>query len=174
MLSQPARFAREFYHDIALKPDVVVIVARAHAEVQGRTRPLGVDRQRYQQMSRAGMHWLFTARVDGELIGFLTYIVTTSLHYGPGWLEARHDAIYVEPAHRKGSIPLGLMGYAEASLKRAGVYVIYHGDRVAMMRGHALQRMGYKPIEIVYEKLLTDIEKEMGEAAARVDSSTPP
>jgi GNAT superfamily N-acetyltransferase len=118
-----------------------------------------------ERMDQAGVLKMFVARDAGECIGWLSFFVTPSLHYGPTWKQAQHDVFYVMPEFRHGWVWFGLFRYAERELAKMGVRIIYVGDTARRPMGKIYKRMGYELAETYYSKLLN--EKATDEVARR-------
>lgn len=96
-----------------------------------------------------------TARLDGELVGYQVYIITPHLHYKSS-ITAMSDILYLAPEHRLGRLGLKLMQHAESELKARNVQRVIQNVKLSNDWGRILERMGYKPFERIYAKLLGD------------------
>jgi hypothetical protein len=133
----------------------LALLDRLHAEHTNGGRPRGYDFDAYLRLERAGGYKVWGARADGEAIAFLSYIIKHNPHYGPDWKSALHDMWYVEPEYRSSIVTSRLWKTAEADLRAMGVKSILH-SLGAKYSNHnaALETLGYKHIETVYEKVL--------------------
>lgn len=117
------------YPDIALKPDY----------------------QRYIAAEGLGTLRIFTARVDGALVGYAVYFVTPALHYCDS-IQAHQDILFVHPDYRRSTVGLRLIRHADESLGREGVQVIYQHSKAAHSIGRVLERQGYELVDEIYAK----------------------
>lgn len=117
------------YPDIALKPDY----------------------QRYIGAEGLGTLRIFTARVDGALVGYAVYFVTPALHYCDS-IQAHQDILFVHPDYRRSTVGLRLIRHADESLGREGVQVIYQHSKAAHSIGRVLERQGYELVDEIYAK----------------------
>lgn len=107
----------------------------------------------YAELDRAGMLRFFTARQDGELIGYFLLIVSRSLHY-KDHLFANNDILFLHPDHRKGTAGLRLIRFAEQSLRDEGVSLMNVNTKIHAPFDVIMQRMGFNLIERIYSKYL--------------------
>lgn len=114
--------------------------------------PLDPDYGRYARMEAAGVLRIFTARLDGSLIGYAIFAVDRSAHYH-GSLQACQDILYVHPMNR-GGLGLRLIRYCDRALKAEGVDVVRHHVKVAHNFGRMLEREGYELEDVIYVKRL--------------------
>jgi ribosomal protein S18 acetylase RimI-like enzyme len=127
---------------------------RLHEEHVGAMRPDQFDYDMYRKCEKAGAFRAWGVRDAGRLIGFMSFWVRSNPHYGRDWLMALLDLQYVMPEYRHGFIPLKMWTTAEKYLKESGIKAIYHAKNVKHNHDKVLERLGYKPLEIVYEKNL--------------------
>ena len=130
----------EHWQEIALDKDVIA---------------LDPDFDRYVAMDLAGILLTHTVRVDGILVGYFISLVLPALHYRRS-LQAFTDIYYLAKAARRGHLAQRFFQYVAADLKRRGV------QKQSIMRklhtdpriGLLWERLGYRPIEVHYSKLL--------------------
>lgn len=113
--------------------------------------PLNPNPEFYGAMETAGMLFLYTARVHGELAGYGIYIVRPHPHSQES-VQAYQDAIYVSPEYRRNGIGRGLIVYADRELAREGAQVVYQHVKKAHDFGRLLESMGYEYVEKIYAK----------------------
>jgi len=114
---------------------------------------LDPDWERYRILADNHVLSVATARVDGILIGYQIYMVMAHLHYKQS-LTAMSDVLYLAPEYRQGTAGIRLMKCAEEELNRLGVQRIIQNVKLTADWGVILERMGYKPFERIYTKLL--------------------
>ncbi len=78
----------------------------------------------YLRMERSGFASIVAATVDGELVGFITVIVTPNPHYSGGKL-AVSESFFVGKAHRKSGAGQLLRKKAEEIAKRKGALGLF-------------------------------------------------
>jgi GNAT superfamily N-acetyltransferase len=137
------------------QPEIAALCVR-HWEEIAHNRDLiklDPDWDKYQKLAQMQMLSVATARVDGILVGYQIYIVAPHMHYRQS-LTALSDVLYLAPEYRQGRAGIRLMQCAEEELKRLNVQRIVQNVKVTNDWSKILERMGYKPFEYIYTKLL--------------------
>lgn len=135
-------------------------LATAHfEEVDGGVepkRPFKLDTGFMQRLYDGGVLKLFTARIDGRLVGYYTWNVTSDVE-SQGLLIAQQGAWYVAPGHPR--IAGKMFDTAVSELRAIGVQCIFPHHR-AQGRGAAIgrffQRRGAKKIQDTYSLWIGD------------------
>ena len=86
------------------------------------------QREMYLAMELAGMLTCFGAYVDGELVGFVSVIVSVMPHHGK--LVATVESLYAAPEYRDRGAGIGLMGVAERHAEESGCVCLTYTARV--------------------------------------------
>jgi len=136
--------------------EILPLMVAHHSEVAEREPnlpPLNIDRIQYEVLDALGSLRVYTVRVDNELVGYASMIITKPLK-ACGTLTAVHDALYLKPEHRLGLTGLKLIAFADAELAAEGVVRVLQIAPVGTGLGKALERLGYAPLEITYTKRL--------------------
>ena len=107
----------------------------------------------YIKLDDAGILKLFTARKNGNLVGYFAVTVSTSLHY-KDHIFATNDVIFIHPDHRDGSAGYKLLKYAEKELTNMGVSLMMINTKTHQPFDKLLERVGFKLIERVYSKYI--------------------
>jgi GNAT superfamily N-acetyltransferase len=117
--------------------------------------PLDPSWDQFEMLDKAGMLHVLTARHGHEMVGYVVHIVVRSMHYR-SLMQAHDDAHYLAPEHRRGWTAVKMFRAAEEMLRRHGVNAVsYHTkNREDIHRGPVFTRLGYKPVETIYFKLL--------------------
>lgn len=115
--------------------------------------PLEPDYDAYRQLAQVGMLRCITCRIDGELIGYIVFIVQPHLHY-KSCKTAFEDLYYVKKEFRKGRIGIKLFQYAEKVLKERGVNRIIMHTKIHLDNSRLFEYLGYKHTDKLYTKLL--------------------
>ena len=114
---------------------------------------LDPDWDKYANLANAGMMSVTTARDGSILVGYQIYFVMPHLHYKQS-LTAMSDVLFLAPEHRIGAAGIRLMKAAEEELVKLGVQRIVQNVKLSNDWGSILERMGYKPFERIYTKIL--------------------
>lgn len=113
--------------------------------------PLDPDYGRYEAMARAGVVRIFTARRDGELIGYAVFIVNPHLHYqSTRW--AMNDVLYVAPGSRGYRAGSKLLKHVESVLRADGVKVMGLHIKDSLNWGPLARLLGYERVESSWQK----------------------
>lgn len=123
-------------------------VALNHADV-----PLDIDEARYADLDEAGGLHIVTVRRSGLLIGYHVAIVSTHLHYA-STLHGFTDVYWIAPECRHGVTALRMFQAVERELKTLGVRKLFTATKLHMDQGALFERLGYKPVERLYAKII--------------------
>jgi len=106
----------------------------------------------YEALERPQCLRIFTARVDGRLVGYCAYFVGPNAHYKSS-LQALQDMQLMLLEHSEALAEL--VTFAEDHLRAEGVQVIYqHGNALAPLKLAVLERMGYEVLDHIWAKRL--------------------
>lgn len=128
----------QHWEEIALNKDVI---------------KLNPDWPAYYQLESSGMLKVFTARLDGKLIGYFVVVCRKHLHY-VDHVFAFNDVLYLSKDHRKGLTGAKLMRFAEKCLKEDGVSVLVVNTKRHKPFDKLLSWLGFTHVENTYSKLL--------------------
>ncbi len=111
----------------------------------------------YLAIDDAGCLASQTMRDDGALVGYFISIVVPHLHYKSS-LTASTDVYFIDPAHRRGLVSYRFLRFVMRDLKRRGVQKHYTMRKLHLdpRIGDLWERLGYKPVELWYTKILED------------------
>lgn len=85
--------------------------------------PLDPNWEFYEGAFKLGMATIYTARDDGELIGYVIFFIAPRHpHYNHRWIK--DDTIWIHPDHRNAGVGNGLFDFFEADLAKDGPVVI--------------------------------------------------
>jgi len=107
----------------------------------------------YDNLYKAGCLRAVTCRSDGELIGYIIFIVQPHLHYR-SCITAFEDLYYVKKEYRKGRTGIKLFQYAEKALKDGGVNRIIMHTKIHQDHSRLFEYLGYKNTDKLFTKLL--------------------
>ncbi|MDE2105175.1 MAG: GNAT family N-acetyltransferase [Patescibacteria group bacterium] len=118
--------------------------------------PLDPDYSRYQALDAKGMLFIFTAKDEGEFVGYAIYFIGPHVHYkSHKW--AISDIFWVKPERRGVMIGKRLFTLAEQTLKEAGASVMHTTSKIAHPEAsRLLVHLGHTLIEYGHAKLLLD------------------
>jgi GNAT superfamily N-acetyltransferase len=115
---------------------------------------LEVDWPAYEAAEANGKFRVFTARIDGVIVGYATFFVNRNPHYKSS-LQAVQDILFLSPPYRGSTLGYRLIAFAHKALKAEGCQCEYHHQKIAHPAlGRLLKKMGYEPIEIIWAKRL--------------------
>lgn len=123
-------------------------VALNHADV-----PLDIDEEQYAGLDESGALHIVTARRDGLLIGYHVAIVSGHLHYR-STLHGITDVYWIAPECRHGVTGMRMFQAVERELKAIGVRKLFTATKLHLDQGPLFERLGYKPVERLYAKLI--------------------
>ncbi len=103
----------------------------------------------YRVADATGSLRCYTARIDGQLVGYFICFVQPNRHYKKS-LQANQDVLFVVPEHRGSLVGYGLIRHAYRELKREGVQVVYQRSKAKRNEGRLFERMGHELIDQVY------------------------
>ena len=116
-------------------------------------RPLDLDTDFYEEMSRRGKYVGVCARQDGAIVGYTSYFLAAHPHYKT-WKVAKCDALFILPKYRTIFVSVGLLRHAESYLKELGVNSIVSGTKKHKDLERLFNFLGYEAIETLHEKVL--------------------
>lgn len=115
--------------------------------------PLDIDLASYLKAEEIGALRCYTARVDGQLVGYCVLFVRHNVRYRSS-LQAVQDVLYLDPRYRGRSLGVRLILFAERALQAEGVQVIYQHVKASRSEGRLFEALGYECIDHVYGKRL--------------------
>lgn len=117
------------------------------------TIPLDPDWTFYDGASELGKLLIVTARDGDKLVGYVFALITTHTHYR-STLHGFYDLFWLDPAYRKGWTGYRLMKEAEKAMKAKGVVKAFGQTKIWHDVSVIYLRLGWKPVEILYSKML--------------------
>lgn len=102
--------------------------------------PADPDEEAYERLEAAGILRVYTARADGEIVGYAAFLVARSLRRRYMTI-ATQDLIHAKPEHRR-YVTVALLRHAERELAAEGVQMLYHPCPIGPL-GRLLELMGY-------------------------------
>lgn len=117
--------------------------------------PLDIDHEQYDALDESGALHILTVRRGGLLIGYHVAIVTGHLHY-KSTLHGITDVYWIAPECRHGVTAMRMFQAVEHELGALGVRKLFTATKLHMDQGPLFERLGYKPVERLYAKLIGD------------------
>lgn len=144
-------FQVEAYVDVV--EEAKPLLARHSAEITP-TLPFSPRWADYEALAASGLLRIYTARLDGALIGYSVFSVLPVMNSG-AVIEATEHTLFVAPEHRKGRVGIGLIKFGDEQLSTQGVDVVMRCVHVdhdfgPLLVGH----MGYSPVYKIYGRRL--------------------
>ena len=112
---------------------------------------LNPDWEQYALLDSAGILHIFTARDNGDLVGYLVMMLSKSIHH-KDHLFAATDVVYVKPDYRKTHTGADLIKFAESHCKENGVSLMTLNMKVEFPFDRLMTTMGFNLLERVYHK----------------------
>lgn len=115
---------------------------------------LDPDIDAYNTCDMMGMLRCYTARLNGELVGYACFFVKQNMHY-QGSMQAVQDVLFVTKPHRHGRVGYKLIRFSEEELRKEGCQVCYQHLKCNRPETIALfHKMGYEDIDLIVAKRL--------------------
>ena len=114
---------------------------------------LNPDWREYARLDELNALRIYTARKDGELMGYFVIMVSRSLHY-KDHLFANNDIVFLTKPARKGLTGLKLVKFAMESLKAEGITKLHINTKTHQPFDPIMERLGFEEIETVFSKVL--------------------
>lgn len=117
--------------------------------------PLNIDLDTYQLIDANGALRIFTARQDGELVGYAVFFVKLNPRYSTS-LQANQDILFINPSCRAKGFGQNLIAFCDEQLKAEGVQVVYQHVKATpkLNFGPLLERMNYELVDLIFAKRL--------------------
>ena len=147
-------FAKELLYEV--KPQIGALIQEHFEELDtdsGRAA-LNPDWERYGTAELLGSHLSFTARKDGELIGYASFFCGRHPHHKDLTLVS-NDLLFLCKEHRAGRTGMQLINFCEAQIaaKFGTGYFLSWAAKPGTALDSILTRMGYPVQDIVRSRL---------------------
>lgn len=116
-------------------------------------RKLDPNFDNYLEFNKSGWLKVFTVRNNTKLIGYLVFVLSPNPHY-KDWIYAVADIYYLDPVYRKTGVAEQMFSEAEKWLKGFDVKAITMHEKISHPHVRLFDKLGFKPIERIYEKVL--------------------
>ena len=138
ILSEMELLTEQHYQEITLYKDKV---------------KLNPDWLLYKKLEENNQFFLFTARVNCELVGYSAFFVKPHIHYKE-LIVASNDVLFLNKKHRTGLTGIKLIKYSEQKLKEFGANKITWHVKYSNDFRPILHRMGYADEDVIVGKML--------------------
>lgn len=98
-----------------------------------------------------GLLKLFTARVEGTLVGYAVFFIRKHQHYGDD-VWAIQDLMFLQKEHREGLTGYKFVKFCDRALEESGVSVIHVAVNKDRNYGRLLERIGYGVTEVGFSR----------------------
>lgn len=95
---------------------------------------------------------VFTAREEGQLVGYNAFFLNRHLHYG-GFTVAQNDVLFLHPQARRGTTALRFIDWCEQKLWDAAADKLTYHIKFALDWRPILHRRGYVDEEVMVAKM---------------------
>ena len=138
-----------------MKKDISLLIQDNYDEVEIDTDKLKLmlDWDSYEKLQSVEMLHIYTARLNGIMIGYLVMVTTPSLHCF-GEVMASSDVVYVAPKHRVSNVGTSIIKYAEKDLHRLGASTMHITTKAYAPFDKLLERQGFTFAEKVFQKYI--------------------
>jgi len=141
----------------SVKEDIKPLIEK-HWELvalnQGKIK-LNPNWEEYAKLDSAGTLRVFTARQDGELVGYCVLMVGRSAHY-KDHIFANNDVLFVLPDSRAGATGYKLTKFAEDYCRDNGISLLNINTKVHLPFDSLMLSMGFDLVERIYSKCFKD------------------
>lgn len=116
--------------------------------------PFGLDSEMYHNCEENRMLHILTARLDGEMIGYvLSLVVKHHPHNRDAGPYSTTDMFYVKKEHRNGT-GVRLLMENERRLKEMGVRRMSISTKLKNAHIDLFSKLGFSPTDLVFHKVL--------------------
>lgn len=139
--------------DLEAAPNIFELLDEYAAEsaIAGMPPP-AVNSESYKLMERTGALHTFTARVDGELIGYITILLTILPHYSVK--IGISESWFVTKSQRKTGAGMKLLKAAEEFAEAGGAPGVLVSVPVSGALPEIMPSAGYAPVNMIFFKRL--------------------
>jgi GNAT superfamily N-acetyltransferase len=116
--------------------------------------PLDIDVDLYSRLHEHGLLKVFTAREDGQLIGYALFHLAFSMQRK--YLKQAHEGgFYVRPEFRRGHVAIKFIAYIARELAKEDCHMVLYSSPAANPKfGELLHLLGYSKVDEVYARRL--------------------
>ena len=107
----------------------------------------------YYRIEKQGKLWVMTARLDGEMIGYIVMMLTNDMHYR-ALLRATEDIHFILPEYRKGILGYKMLAKTKQAMKEKGANTVTFRTKADANHGLLFERLGGVLHDLVYTIVL--------------------
>lgn len=146
----------QWEHDIS--GEIGPLIKKQYSEVAVNTHAVKLDPDwaQFRKLREDGIMHTYTARHEGDLVGYVVYFVKSHINY-KSTLFATGHIFYVDPDYRGEDIGRRLFEGSEAKLREMGVGVVQQHCKLhdgLAIAGDIFESLGYEATDKVYAKVL--------------------
>ncbi len=120
-------------------------------EVVTDKRPLEPFWEVFREFERKGDLVCFTARKDGDLIGYAVFIFVPDLH-SKNTRTAYNDAVFLKKEHRKNGVGKSFIEYCDEEMGKMDIQIILWHVKPSVDFSGSLKAIGYKHFNTLYAR----------------------
>lgn len=109
-----------------------------------------INDAQYEALESQGMLHIFTARSDGALVGYASFLSVFNMHLDG--MVATLDGLFVAKAHR-GMTGLALLRYAQSVIFDCGAVAVQYSSPASRDCGAIYRRLGAVHTETTYTRM---------------------
>jgi len=139
-----------------------MVLAEAHwkeTEMYRHGQPFCPSFDRYNAYDKAGWLFQYTARSEGQLVGYATMYLTPSMHSQV--LIATEDTWFLLPDYRKGMNAVRFYKYVQDDLFKRGAQEVIMTAKLTNAAGRILEFLGFEEVAKQYSKQLRLQDKQL-------------
>lgn len=148
-----ATFQRETYESIIAELEPVLPVHYRELALDQDDIPLDPDYTVYKRLQDLGELHIFSARIDGELVGYIIGTIRPHIHYRSS-MHYFNDIYYVLQEHRNNGVGARFFKAHEKELLKLGVIRSVMFTKLHQSHELLFKALGYKQQDIVMTKVL--------------------
>jgi hypothetical protein len=146
-------FAKELLCEVV--QEAQPLLERHYEELTKHKEVVKLDPQwdQYASLERLERFVVFTARDEGNLVGYNAFFVQPHMHYA-GLLVAQNDVFWLCEEVRRGTTALRFLRYSEDALKKMDVRKIVYHCKSSNNFAPILYRLGFADEEAMVGKII--------------------
>lgn len=115
--------------------------------------PLDPDFDKYLDLHNKGILHMFTARADGELIGYIVGLIVPHIHY-KSTVHYQNDIYYLRGEYRNSGVGYRFFASHEKDLKSLGVQRVIMATKCHQSHEQLFSALGFNKQDVVVSKII--------------------
>lgn len=154
-MNNSIQFAREKFVDVY--PETLPLAIQHYHEIAWNKEkiPLDVDVEKYTLLDEQGILFCFSARDQGNLIGYAFFIVAPHPHY-KSTVFASNDVIFIKKQYRGRRLGEDFISFCTNDLVAFGVQVMAIRIKDCLDWSSLAESIGFESVESTYLKWIGD------------------